>query len=252
MYRLKICKILWIIFCFSSLSADGSIEIMFIRPDAPKIWQKSIGFFVQTYGDSILTVYKKPGKVLFSVNSEDTILCPLSAIGYLGKPLKLTSRKYPLLKIKGEFAKIVYNINKGLTGWVKIKDKKRKIMLFSDSLKFRGMDVLYLGTMNKKKSDTVFYYDKPNGKITGTKIIHPFIPKMDTQRFGYKNKKHFRKVWHYYRYNISLGVVLKIKGDWVLVGKFIYDDYKIEKKGWIRLRDKKGNLLLWLIWVDRC
>ncbi len=248
--------LLFIMFIQCPLFGDAPVEFIFLKHNAPPIWQKAIGIFVQQSGDSILVVYEKPyknSKVIFSGISEDTAICPLSAFGYSHEPLKKMTRKYPLLDMKNKYAKIVYNVNSGHVGWVEVKEQKREIMLFSDSLKFRMMDAIYLGTIGKNKSDTVFYFDRPGGKLIKAEEIFPFIPEIRKCRFGAQKKGHVREVWRYYKPDLFLGVVLKMKGNWVLMGKCKdYECIKKKKKGWIRIKDKNGNLLLWFIWVDRC
>jgi len=53
--------------------------------------------------------------------------------------------------------------------------------------------------------------------------------------------------------HLFLGIVLKIKGNWVLVGRLKdYEYMNVEEIGWIHLKNKNQKSLLWFIWVDRC
>ncbi|MEW6607029.1 MAG: hypothetical protein AB1414_06185 [bacterium] len=251
--------IVFLILLISPAFAEAPGEVMFIKSNAPKIWQKAIGILFQYQGDTSLIVFSNPyGKspvILESYSPEDTNICPLSVFGYLSGSMTETTRKFPLLAVKNGYAKIIYNVNSGVLGWVKIKGKDRGVILFSETTALNGTDIIYLGAITQKNSHFVKYFNKPNGKVIYVKKILPFFPE-DVIR---KNVGNFpgENFWgrNYYWIPadiLNLGTLIKIVGDWAQIGDFNYNTYETIPKGWVRIRDNKGNLLIWFIDVDRC
>jgi hypothetical protein len=241
------------------LIADAPGEWVFLEADADPLWQEAIGVFYTR--DTSLVLYDTTitaRRVAFeSYDPSDTQYCPMSAFGYYDFTIRRAYCSYPVVSICDSFAKIIYNVNSGKCGWLRLTEKTEIIML-SDTMAFRSMEVIYLAAIGATNYHSVAYYDKPGGKVTRYNTILPFTPPGLEQRIpsGYRElpKTAYAdmiSIRGYKERKLSLGTIAKIKGDWVQLGRWDEELMLNPTNSWIRIRDKQGRLLVWFVRVMR-
>lgn len=232
------------------LFAEGPEEHFYFRTDGSRLWQEAIGIFVVAPGEPVLTVHRTPNGSDSSIYGAGAgtngFVLPLSAFGYYSEGMKNASCRFPLLAKEGKWCKIVYHINKGEAGWVKL-DARRTAKLFSDTLAFLDKDAVCLAAVGAKKPITVSYCDKPNGKVLRRVVVNPQAINLSQDDIG-----RMGAVWHPYHYRLHLGTVVRTQGDWIFLRDCYHNTHGTKPEGWIRIFDEGGKLLVWLIDIDRC
>jgi hypothetical protein len=235
-------------------------EWIFLASDADSRWQDAIGIFYTQ--DTSLVIYDttiSARRVAFeSYDPSDRQNCPMSAFGYYDCTMRRAFRSYPIVSTCDSFVKIIYNVNTGKCGWLRVTDRTEIIML-SDTMAFYGREVIYLAAIGAKYCQTVAHYDEPSGELIGYDTIVPLNPADLQEGILPEYKKLPKKAYEdmisirgYGWKNLSLGTIAKIKGDWAQLGSWDYEELILKPTDrWIRIRDNQGRFLVWFVHVVR-
>jgi len=201
-----------------------------------EVLQNAIGILTinpgEKMGDTLRTYLRQAHTFVPFTHLDVLKTTPVSCFGY-HNPKEIENYRYPIIEMIGQYARIVYDPVKNLSGWIDLNETKKDFSTtitllneLNESLRYY-IDIFYFTESGRRK-----IYKSP------AKDAEHFIAAKSDRRYGFLK-------------------VMELGEGFVKLGKlrFNFESHELEGVdpiGWVRIRDDQGQLTFWIQDVDMC